>query len=81
MKITVCIGTPCHIKGARIIAERLQELIYDYSLEKTIELKGSLCMGNCQAGVCVSIDDEIHSVTPETVEKFFEEEVKRKLHK
>ena len=38
-------------------------------------------MGNCQAGVCVSIDDEIHSVTPETVEKFFLEEVKRKLHK
>ena len=27
MKITVCIGTPCHIKGARPIVEELQDLI------------------------------------------------------
>ena len=28
-------------------------------------------MGNCQQGVCVTVDDEFHSVTPENVNEFF----------
>jgi NADH:ubiquinone oxidoreductase subunit E len=28
-------------------------------------------MGNCQKGVCVTVGDEFHSVTPETVVEFF----------
>ena len=27
MKITVCIGSSCHIKGSRQVVEQLQELI------------------------------------------------------
>ena len=27
MKVTVCIGSSCHIKGSRQVVERLQELI------------------------------------------------------
>ena len=36
-------------------------------------------MGRCQDGVCVTVDGEFHSVSPDTVGEFFEKEVKGKL--
>ena len=34
-----------------------------------------ICMGKCKDGVCVTVDDEFHSVTPESVDEFFEKNV------
>ncbi len=72
MKIKVCIGSSCHLKGSRIIVERLADLIQSRNLKDSIELSGTFCMAKCQDGVCVSVDDVLHSVKPETVESFFE---------
>ncbi len=71
MKITVCIGSSCHIKGSRSVVEQLQYLISNHELGDKVELGGTFCMGKCQQGVCVTVDEEFHSVTPETVEEFF----------
>lgn len=71
IKITVCIGSSCHIKGSRSVVEQLQQLIADKELGEKVELGGTFCMGNCQKGVCVSVNDTIHSVTPESVTDFF----------
>ena len=79
MKITVCIGSSCHIKGSRQVVEQLQALIATNNLEGQIELAGTFCMGTCQQGVCVTVDDDFHSVTPETVNTFFTNEVLAKL--
>ena len=79
MKITVCIGSSCHIKGSRQVVESLRGLIAEKNLGDKIELGGTFCMGKCQMGVCVSIDNEVFSVTPETVDTFFAEEVLRRL--
>lgn len=79
MKITVCIGSSCHIKGSRQVVEQLQYLIGKNSLGDKVELGGTFCMGRCQQGVCVNIDDDFYSVTPETVEEFFEKNVKGKV--
>ncbi len=75
MKIKVCIGSSCHLKGSREVVEKLQELIQKNNLANTVDLSGTFCMAKCQQGVCVSVDDEIFSVKPETVESFFEKEV------
>ena len=75
MKITVCIGSSCHIKGSRQVVAELQEFIKEKGIEDKAELAGTFCMGKCQQGVCVTIDDEFYSVTPETVADFFEKEV------
>ena len=79
MKITVCIGSSCHIKGSRQVVEQLQYLISENNLGDKVELGGTFCMGECQKGVCVTIDDEFYSVTPETVNEFFEKNVKGKV--
>ena len=75
MKITVCIGSSCHLKGSRQIVEELQYLIAQHSLQAKVGLGGTFCMGNCQKGVCVTLDDQFFSLTPETTKEFFEKEV------
>ncbi len=79
MKITVCIGSSCHIKGSRQVVEQLQYLIAKNELKDKVDLGGTFCMGKCQEGVCVTVDDVFHSVSPETVDEFFEKEVMAKL--
>ncbi len=79
MKITVCIGSSCHIKGSRQVVEQLQYLIAENNLGDKVELGGTFCMGQCQEGVCVTVDDRFFSVTPETVNEFFRKNVKEQV--
>ncbi|MDO4458777.1 MAG: (2Fe-2S) ferredoxin domain-containing protein [Clostridia bacterium] len=79
MKVTVCIGSSCHIKGSRQVVEQLQYLIAENNLGDKVELGGTFCMGKCQEGVCVTVDDAFHSVSPETVKDFFEQNIKAKV--
>ena len=78
-KITVCIGSSCHIKGSRQIVEALQQLISEKGVGDKIELSGTFCMGQCQQGVCVTVNDDFYSVTPESVADFFEKDVLSKV--
>ena len=79
MKITVCIGSSCHIKGSRQVVEQLQYLIRANNLDDKVELSGTFCMGKCQQGVCVTVDDKFFSVKPDTVKDFFSENVLAKV--
>ena len=79
MKVTVCIGSSCHIKGSRQVVEQLQYLISENGLKDKVELGGTFRMGNCQKGVCVTVGEELFSVTPETVDGFFKENILDKV--
>ncbi len=79
MKVTVCIGSSCHIKGSRKVVEKLQSLISENGLSDKVELSGSFCMGKCRQGVCVTADNEFYSVSPDDVEAFFKENILNKL--
>ncbi len=79
MKVTVCIGSSCHLKGSRYVVETLQKLVDDNNLSDKVTLGGTFCLGKCQQGVCVNVDEDFHSVTPETVVEFFEKEIKARV--
>ena len=79
MKVTICIGSSCHLKGSRQVIEQLQYLISENNLKEEVELAGTFCMGNCQNGVCVKIDEKIFSVSPDTTKSFFEDEILRRV--
>ncbi|MGC9771982.1 Thioredoxin-like [2Fe-2S] ferredoxin [Fervidobacterium changbaicum] len=53
--VYVCLGSSCHLKGAYKVVEKLRDLFAD----ENIEMRGSLCMGNCSKGVNVKVGDEI----------------------
>ena len=79
MVIQVCIGSSCHLKGSRSVILKLQELIQKHQLEDKISLSGSFCMGQCQKGVCLKLDEEIFSLCPDTTAEFFQNEVLGRL--
>ena len=75
MKVTICIGSSCHLKGSRAVVEEMQKLVEEHNLSDKVILNGAFCMGNCVNGVSVKIDEEVYSVKPNTVKEFFENEV------
>ena len=79
MKVTVCIGSSCHVKGSHRVVEQLQMLINENGLEEKVKLAGAFCMGNCKQGVCVKVDEEFFSVSPESTVEFFQENIKAKV--
>ena len=56
--VTVCVGSSCHIKGARDVIMRFNNLLQENRLENKVELKGSFCMERCGEGINWMIDNE-----------------------
>lgn len=56
--VTVCVGSSCHIRGAREVIMRFNEILKGNGLEGRVELKGSFCMERCGEGLNWQIDDE-----------------------
>jgi len=79
LKITICIGSSCHLKGSRQVIEQLKSLVDEYDLQVKIELCGAFCMGECLRAVCVKVDDKIYSLKPENTRSFFEKKILAKL--
>ena len=38
MKVIICIGSSCHLKGSRQVVEKLQALVKENHLEDKVEL-------------------------------------------
>ncbi len=79
MTLTVCIGSSCHLKGSKKVAQTFEKLISENNLREKVNFHAAFCMGNCQNGISVSLDDKVYSVTPETAEEFFRSEVMSRL--
>ena len=79
MRVSICIGSACHLKGSREVIQTLQKLVEENHLEDKVDLNGDFCSGNCVKGVCVTVDGELFSVKPETAAVFFEQKIKSRL--
>lgn len=70
--VSVCVGSSCHLKGAYAVIKELQRLIDEYSLNDKIELKACFCLGKCQEGVSVMVNDRIYTgLSKENTAEFF----------
>lgn len=81
MKITICMGSACFLKGSKEIIDALMGYVAHYGLKDEVVLCGAFCMGRCGQGVSVDVDGEVYSVQPENVEEFFNKHVLEKLGK
>lgn len=80
MRVTICIGSACHLKGSREVISKMQALVAQNGLGRNVDLNGTFCSGNCvKEGVCVTVDGELYSVKPEETEAFFEKEILGRL--
>jgi NADH:ubiquinone oxidoreductase subunit E len=57
VKVTICVGSSCHVKGARDVIERFQALLAE-APEADVELEGSFCMERCGDGLNWLIDGQ-----------------------
>lgn len=78
VEVKVCIGSSCFLKQAPKIVEFFDKKIKEDKVEDKVTLSGSICPGKCnRIGVTISINNEvIVGVTPENVEKIWNEKVK-----
>ncbi len=80
MKINVCIGSACHLKGAYNVISALQEQIENHNLGDKVEVAAVFCLGHCTKAVSVKIDEEeVKTVSSSTVKEFFKENVMKSL--
>lgn len=79
MRVTICIGSACHLKGSREIIQQMQALVNEHGVADKVDLNGSFCSGNCVNGVCVTVDGTLHSLKPEDTKEFFEKEILGRL--
>ncbi len=76
MKIDVCVGSSCHLKGSYRIIELFKKHLKENNLTESVELKAAFCLGRCTSGVTVRIDNEIIcSVCAENFLQFFDTHV------
>jgi NADH:ubiquinone oxidoreductase subunit E len=81
MKIEVCLGSSCHVKGGNKIIDLLKKAIKEHQLEDKVELAGTVCLGQCKSGgVNMKIDGTIITgVTEKGFNEFFDEKVIKAL--
>ena len=82
VKVKVCIGSACHLKGSYNVINNLQELIEQHNVTDKVDLSGAFCLGKCTKAVSVQIDDdEIFSVGSQNTKEFFTENILSRIGK
>lgn len=75
-QIQVCMGSACHLKGAPLVAQALQDELNKRGLsgEAKVELMGAFCQSQCMEGVVIKIDGEPYTkVRPSDVAHILDE--------
>ena len=44
VKVTVCVGSSCHVRGSRVVLKRFAEIIKTEKLDNKVALLGCFCM-------------------------------------
>ncbi len=76
VKVTVCVGSSCHVRGSRAVLQRFAEIIKAEGLDDEVALIGSFCMERCGEGMNWKFDDQ--DVASASVDEA-EETLRRKL--
>lgn len=80
MKIYVCVGSSCHLKGSYDVVQGFRDLIEAHNVQDDVQLSASFCLGHCsKEGVSVKIEDDIFNVKVDELEDFFKKNILARL--
>ena len=76
--VRVCIGTACHIRGAKLIQDQLEHFLHLKAGETSKDMKFTLevvaCVGACAMAPVVTVNQKYHgSVNPSRVKKLLKD--------
>lgn len=67
MKVCVCVGSSCFLKGAYEVIKKFQQL--EITTNESLDLCGRFCNDQCMDGVVITIDEVLYTqVSAEDVE-------------
>ena len=82
VKVTICVGSSCHIRGSRAVIRRFAEIIKEEHLGDEVALMGSFCMERCGETMNWRFDDEdISSNTVEEAEETLRSRLAKAIHR
>jgi NADH:ubiquinone oxidoreductase subunit E len=72
--VTVCLGTACHVRGAKRVQEQIEQTLNICDGETTADgrftLESVRCIGCCSLGPVVKINEDVHArLAPDQVAK------------
>ncbi len=76
--ISVCLGTACHVRGGKVVEQRIEELL-DIADGGTTEdrrytLESVRCIGCCSLGPVVKINEDMHGrIGSDQIEKVLDQ--------
>lgn len=80
MEIYICIGSSCHQKGSYSVINLLKQLIAEHELKDKVNLSATFCVGHCQNGITMKIDDQIVTgVNADNITNLFEQKILKEL--
>jgi NADH-quinone oxidoreductase subunit G len=59
IKLTICFGTSCFLRGSQELYSKLMDYVRDKGLEADTEFKASFCSERCKKGPVITINDKV----------------------
>lgn len=81
-QILVCTGTGCHVRGSKVILERLEQQLGVKEGESTkdglFSVHQARCIGACALAPAIAIGDDVYGkLSPNTISKFVQKDLKK----
>jgi bidirectional [NiFe] hydrogenase diaphorase subunit len=81
-QILVCRGTACHVRGAQVLMERLQQQLGIKEGETTkdnlLSLHSARCIGACSLAPAIAVGDDVYGkLSPDKIQKFCQKDLKK----
>ena len=55
IRVDVCLGTNCYLKGSQAILNKLMDHVNEEGLENAVDIRASFCFENCEHGPTVKV--------------------------
>lgn len=76
IRLSVCVGTSCHLNGANNVIMTFRHLVEEYHLHDKVTVCASFCSQACASNnVSVKVDDEKFAIDANEARVFFREKI------
>ena len=82
VKVEVCIGSACYVKGANQVIQDLMTMIEENNWKEKVELKGCFCMKSCEnhSGLGIRVNGEtLTGITAMNAKEILKEKLTQEL--
>ena len=59
VKVAVCVGTSCYVRGSQSVLKKIADYIQDKALGHLVKLEATFCTENCDRGPMVMVGDKM----------------------